>query len=149
MMLQRFSPKLRFAAAMLAAASIALFAGTAAQAQPSYAVHQDKIVGIVRSFDGAYTMYVRDEHGYLDRVELHQGTIINPTGLTLGGGMHVTVYGHPEGPIFVADEIDTPYHHVPGYYGYPYGDPYGYPYGYPYPAWGIGVRFGGWHHHCC
>ncbi len=141
MMLQRFSKTQRLAAALLTAASVTLFAGTAAQAQPGYAVRQEAIVGTVRSFDGAYTLYVRDQRGYLDRVQLHQGTIINPTGLTLRDGMHVTVYGYPEGPVFVADEIDTPYRPYP----YPY---YGYPY--PYPAWGIGVRFGwGWHHRCC
>lgn len=144
MMLQRFSKTRRFAAAILTAASIALFAGTAAQAQPGYAVHQESIVGTVRSFDGGYTLYVRDEHGYLDRVQLHQGTIINPTGLTLEGGMHVTIYGHAAGEVFLADEIDTPYRYGP-YYGYPY-------YGYPYPAWGFGLRFGwggGWRHRCC
>jgi len=131
----------RAPAAAILAAMMLLF-GSVAQAQErGYVVHQESIAGIVRSFDGQYTMYVRDNHGDLDRVELHQGTIINPTGLTLQGGMRVTVYGHPEGPVFVADEIDTPYHGVP-YYGY------GYPY--PYPAWGFGFRLGeGWHHRCC
>ena len=128
----------RGAAATLAAA-VVLFLTPAVQAQPAYAVHQESITGTVRSFDGQYTMYVRDRHGYLDRVQLHQGTIINPTGLTLQGGMQVTVYGRSEGQVFVADEIDTPYRYVP-YYGYPYP--------YAYPEWG--VRFGwGWHHRCC
>lgn len=129
----------RAPAAAVVAAMMLLF-GSAAQAQErGYVVHQESITGIVRSFDGQYTMYVRDNRGDLDRVQLHQGTIINPTGLTLQGGMRVTVYGHPEGPVFAADEIDTPYHNVP-YYGY------GYPY--PYPAWGFGLGWG-WHHRCC
>lgn len=132
----------RVTAFAIVTAMMLLF-GSAAQAQePSYATHQESIVGTVRSFDGQYTMYVRDQRGYLDRVRLHQGTIINPTGLTLESGMHVTVYGRNAGRVFLADEIDTPYR--PGYYGYPGG--------YPYPAWGLGLRFGlggGWHHRCC
>ncbi len=96
----------------------------------------------MRSFDGAYTMYVRDQGGYLDRVQLHQGTIINPTGIRLEGGMRVTVYGYPEGEVFVADEIDTPYHYRPHY-----------PNAYPYPGWGFGSGWG-WQdgddwHGCC
>lgn len=142
MILKRFF-SLRGGIAAGTMAAMALLFGSSAQAQappPSYAVHQESIVGIVRSFDGQYTMYVRDQRGNLDRVELHQGTIINPTGLTLQSGMHVTVYGHPAGPVFVADEIDTPYRYMP----------YPYPYAYPYPAWGFGVNWGwGWHHRCC
>lgn len=126
--------------ATLTTAFLMLF-GAAAQAQPSYAVHQDSITGTVRSFDGQYTMYVRDNRGDLDRVQLHQGTIINPTGLTLQGGMRVTVYGRAAGRVFLADEIDTPYRNMP-YYGYPYGYPY------RYPAWGFGFGWG-WHHRCC
>ncbi|MGH7737027.1 MAG: hypothetical protein ACREMP_04030 [Candidatus Tyrphobacter sp.] len=104
---------------------------------PSYAVHQARIVGTVRSFNGAYTMYVRDRHGNLDRVELHQGTIITPTGLTLRAGMQVTVYGHADGPVFVADDIETPYRYVP----YPYPNWEGAP-------WGWGFRWG-WGWRCC
>lgn len=138
----------RGAALALAGAIAALF-GAAAQAQPappSYAVHQESIAGTVRSFDGQYTMYVRDEHGSLDRVQLHQGTIITPTGLTLEPGMQVTVYGHSDGPVFVADDIETPYRYIP----YP-----GYGYGYGYPGWGFGFGWGwrggwgGWRHRCC
>ena len=146
-MTMRSFPAIRRTVAAAAIGATMLLFGSAAQAQePSYAVRQAQIVGTVRSFDGQYTMYVRDERGYLDRVQLHQGTIINPTGLTLEGGMHVTVYGRADGPVFLADEIDTPYRAVP-YYGYPYA--------YGYPAWGVGVRFGwggwggGWHHHRC
>ncbi len=135
MSLKRFVPA-RLGLVVGAVAVMGLLFGSAVQAQaPSYAVRQPSITGTVRSFDGAYTMYVRDEHGDLDRVQLHQGTIINPTGLHLEGGMHVTVYGHAAGDVFIADEIDTPYH-FNRYYGYPY---------YPYPYWGWGIGWGwGW-----
>ncbi len=54
-------------------------------------------------------MTVRDEQGHLDRVVLHEGTIINPTGLTLADGMVVSILGYNAGPYFAANEIDTPY----------------------------------------
>lgn len=123
----------------LAACAVTLAAASAcivpASAQPSYAVRQESIRGVVRSYDGRYNLYVRDKHGYLDHVLLHQGTIINPTGLRLEGGMRVTVYGHPEGDVFAAEEIDTPYHYIPPIDYYPYG--YG-PW-WPQP-WGWGWR---------
>ncbi|HTX55670.1 MAG TPA: hypothetical protein VMD47_01065 [Candidatus Acidoferrales bacterium] len=106
---------------------------------PSYAVSKvETIKGTISSFTGRYTMYVRDKRGYVDNVTLHQGTIINPTGIRLQPGMSVTITGRPSGSTFLADEIDTPYH----YYGYAYPYPY-YPYYGPY--YGVGLRFGwGW-----
>ncbi len=41
-------------------------------------------------------------------MDLHQGTIINPTGLTLEPGMNVTIDGYADGSNFDAMEIDTP-----------------------------------------
>ncbi len=129
----------RVAACAALGASV-LFFSTAARAQePGYAVHQEAIKGIVRSFDGQWIMYVRAQNGSLDRVALHKGTIITPTGLTLEPGMHVTVYGHPGADAFVADDIETPYRYIP------------YPgmYRYPYPAWGFGFGWGWRHGWCC
>jgi len=110
---------------------------SAQQGLPSYATSADQAIhGRVTNFDGKYALQVRDEHGYTDRVELHDGTIINPTGLHLAAGMRVTVYGQPDGSRFVANEIDTPYQTA---YAYPYA---AYPYyGYPYYG-GPYVRFG-------
>src|SRR5579883_2844719 len=84
-----------------------------AQGMPSYA-HPDseKITGTVTSFDGRYGLQVRDDRGFIDSVQLHQGTVINPTGLTLAPGMKVTIYGAAHGRHFDAAEIDTPYHYV-------------------------------------
>lgn len=119
--------------------------GLAQQApMPSYAVTKvETIKGTVSSFNGKYSMYVRDVRGYMDDVTLHQGTIINPTGIRLQPGYPVTITGRPNGSTFLADQIDTPFRMVYGY-GYPaypaYG--YGYGYGYPYPAYGLSLGFG-------
>jgi hypothetical protein len=129
--------------------------GLAQDTMPSYAVGKgETIKGTVSGFNGTYTMYVRDVRGYIDNVTLHQGTIINPTGIRLQSGYPVTIYGRTSGSTFLADQIDTPYRIVSGY-GYGYPGYYGYPY-YPYPAYNIGIGFGwgwggggwghGWHH---
>ncbi len=41
---------------------------------------------------------------------MHQGTVINPTGLPLQNGMRVTIYGYNAGSTFAANEIDA---HLP------------------------------------
>jgi hypothetical protein len=116
----------------------------AASAQtPSYAnpvtSGTDTIRGTIASVNGKYNISVRDERGFIDNVTLHDGTIINPTGLTLAPGQTVSIDGTANGPTLIANQIDTPY----AYYGYPY---YGYPYyGYPGPVFGVGFRFGGFH----
>ena len=135
------SMKLRLLAA-LGAANIALILPLAALAQddptyaqqpgapqyaqagvPSYATQDQQIHGRIASFDGGYNLQVRDDKGYLDNVQLHQGTVINPTGLTLAPGMVVSVNGYSQGSYFAANEIDTPYQlygAVPYYSGHPW-----------------------------
>jgi hypothetical protein len=120
-----------------------------AQIVPSYGGNDQaydgdvQIHGRILNFDGAYSVQVRDEKGYVDNVQLHQGTIINPTGLTLEPGMVVSILGYNEGPYFAANEIDTPY----SYYA---GQPYyaGHPYNYYGPSVSLGFFFGnaGWWH---
>ena len=134
------------ALAALTLAAPTLAAPIAAQAQdvPSYASGaqpadgEENIHGRVASFDGAYTMTVRDERGFIDNIQLHQGTIINPTGITLQPGMSVTIYGVNRGSLLAANEIDTPYRQ----YG---AIPYYYPYD-PRVSIGIGIgpRWGRW-----
>ncbi|HUA07672.1 MAG TPA: hypothetical protein VMA98_00235 [Candidatus Acidoferrales bacterium] len=132
------------AAIVLAGApALGLAQGQQAPAMPSYAVGKvETIRGTIASFNGATTMYVRDVRGYIDNVTLHQGTVINPTGIRLQPGYSVTISGRTSGSTFIADEIDTPYH-IYGGYGY-----------YPYPVYpvyaGVGLRWGwgwgwGWH----
>ena len=111
-----------------------------AQDIPSYATHEETIKGTIVSIDGQFGLTVRDEHGLLDKVTLHQGTIINPTGLTLAPGQSVTILGKAAGSSFAANEIDTPYDVADAGAGaapyYNYAAPYdaGYPYAYGYGA---------------
>jgi hypothetical protein len=123
---------------------------------PSYAVKMDTIHGRIASFDGHYALTVRDDRGYLDRITLHDGTIINPRGLRLAAGMSVTVSGRPSASALLADEIDTRYHEDPGSYygpGYPVYQAYPAYYPYyaccyaPYSSFGIGIHFGGYGRH--
>jgi hypothetical protein len=127
------------AAAAAAALAIGLASPQTALAQapglggsvPSYAaVAKDQAVrGIVANYDGKYVLQVRDRAGYLDNVRLHQGTIINPTGLPLQNGMRVIVYGYNAGQTFAANEIDVdvpPVVYAPG------------------PPVHVGLRFGFW-----
>jgi hypothetical protein len=122
---------------------------------PSYAVRMDTIHGRIVSFDGHYALTVRDDRGYIDRIKLHDGTIINPRGLRLSAGMLVTVSGRPSESALLAYEIDTRYHEDPGYYGPGYPAYSAYPpyYSYygccyaPYYSFGIGLHFGGYGRH--
>jgi protein involved in polysaccharide export with SLBB domain len=123
----------RFLTLLSAVALAGAIAPAAAGAQvPSYAQNGgDTIRGTVASIDGKYDISVRDDRGFVDNVSLHDGTVINPTGLTLAPGETVTIEGRPAGATFVADEIDTPY-------------TYGYAYPYPvYPADRFGLHVGG------
>lgn len=107
---------------------------------PNYARADETIGGTISGFDGKYGLLVRDNRGFIDRVQLHDGTIINPTGLRLAVGMSVTIRGRSEGPSFAAYQIDTPYQLYPPAYEYPeypaypaYVYPYyGYYWGGPY-----------------
>jgi len=104
--------------------------------QPSYAQPQDETIhGRIYSINATFNITVTDDNGYMDNVELHQGTIINPTGLTLAPGMEVTIVGYSAGSAFEANEIDTPYTYagpapVPVYFGPGWWYPgFGYGYG--------------------
>lgn len=142
---------MRSSIAALVAALILSVPLVASAQVPSYADPGDngggsgdaQIRGRILSFDGAYSVQVRDDKGYVDNVQLHPGTIINPTGITLSSGMVVSVLGYNQGPSFAANEVDTPY----TYYG---GTPYylGHPWNYYGPTIGLSFFFGntGWWH---
>jgi hypothetical protein len=133
--------KALFTAAVAGTIGLVSMLPAAAQTTPSYATgsSDERIQGTIAAVNGAYDISVRDSRGFLDNVTLHQGTIINPTGLTLAPGQSVTIVGNNVGNALSANEIDTPYTNLalvpayPGYYGYPY------PYGYDY---GVRLRFG-------
>jgi hypothetical protein len=120
-----------------------------AQGQPSYASGEENIHGRIVNFDGEYALQVRDEQGYVDNVQLHQGTIINPTGLTLEPGMVVSILGYNAGPYLAANEIDTPYTYyggMPWYGGHPwnyYGSGISLGFFFGNPGWWHGNAFGG------
>jgi hypothetical protein len=157
--------QIRLITALLALAAAAVPAGAFAQSPapppaeappappPSYARPDDGIHGRIVSFDGAYSLQVRDDRGYVDNVQLRPGTVINPTGIRLAPGMAVTIHGTNGGSAFIANEIDTPYSNYGSVYGpfdvgpypvyaYPY-PAYPYPvYAYPYPAFSLGIQIG-------
>jgi CubicO group peptidase (beta-lactamase class C family) len=153
------SSRVRSLAALLAAAALSVPAGALAHddttpadatppaatgqlpsyAKPSYSSDEDVVRGRIISFDGGYNLSVRDDRGFIDRVTLHPGTIINPTGLRLAPGMSVTVRGVNRGAALDANQIDTPY----TTYGVVPVYPYAYPaYAYTYPAYGFGYGYG-------
>jgi hypothetical protein len=114
-------------------------------ARPAEVSTDETIHGRIRSVDGAFSLSVDDDRGFVDTVQLHQGTIINPTGLSLGAGMSVTIQGYNAGSVFEANEIDTPYSYegpapTPVYYGPGYWCP-GFAYGYG-PSFSVAVIFG-------
>jgi hypothetical protein len=109
-------------AALAAAALIAPSIASAQDASYADTGANQQIQGTISSIDGTWNLTVDDANGYSDNVALHQGTIINPTGLTLEDGMNVTIDGYADGPNFDAMEIDTPYQYqgpapVAVYYG--------------------------------
>jgi hypothetical protein len=113
----------RLLAAAIASAALITPAIVFAQDAPAYSDGaSQQIQGTIAAINGTWNINVADANGYSDSVELHQGTIINPTGLTLEPGMNVTIDGYADGPNFDAMEIDTPYQYqgpapVAVYYG--------------------------------
>lgn len=102
----------RLAALAAVAALTASPLAVSAQSAVAYAQRPGPTIkGTIANIPGKYQIEVRDRRGYLDDVTLHDGTIINPTGITLQPGFRVTIYGYASGDKFVANEIDTPYHY--------------------------------------
>ena len=64
---------------------------------------RNHVRGFVRAFD-RFNMTLGIHHEGVP-VQLHQGTIINPRGLTLQPGMFVRVDGYFQGGVFYADRI--------------------------------------------
>lgn len=124
-----------------------------AEGQPSYASGEENVHGRIVRFDGAYSLQVRDEQGYVDNVQLHQGTIINPTGITLQPGMVVSILGYNSGSFLAANEVDTPYNFyggVPWYGGHPWnywGPTVGLTFFFGNVGWWHGSYFGGPYHY--
>jgi hypothetical protein len=108
-----------FYATLFATAIVALpAAGFAESSRPSpdaptYAVPandagNEVVSGRIAWFDGRFDLQIRDDRGFIDNVQLRQGTVINPTGLTLRTGMPVQIRGRNRGFVLVAEQIDSP-----------------------------------------
>ena len=128
-------------------AALAVAALPLAASAQTYVPESQSISGTIQSINGTWNITVLDGNGYVDNVVLHQGTIINPTGLTLAPGMNVTILGNPNGDEFDANEIDTPYHYseplpTPVYYGPGWWYP-GFSYGYG-PSFSLIIGGGGY-----
>jgi hypothetical protein len=115
-MFRKLVPMLSLSA--LAVASVASFGASPAAAQqfdagppPPYAVGapdptfmgRNHLRGFVRAFDH-FNMTLGIHHQGVP-VQLHQGTIIHPTGLTISPGMFLRVDGYFSGGVFYADKI--------------------------------------------
>lgn len=88
----------------LAALAATLLLPAIASAMPTDQTIHGRIVAVT----GKYSLQLRDDNGYVDNVQLHQGTVIDPTGASLEPGMQATITGHGDGNGFVADDVDEP-----------------------------------------
>lgn len=74
------------------------------------AVAQTQLQGTITEIVGKYDVRVKTARGNIADVTLRQGTIINPSGMTLRPGVRVTVLGSGNADSFAAAQIDTPFH---------------------------------------
>jgi hypothetical protein len=99
-------------AAVAAMSALALFAPRAVSAMPPApsepAGARTHVVGTITDFHGKYGIVVRDVHGALVTVQLHQGTVIQPVGLRLERGMVIALTGTASAGAFAADRVDVP-----------------------------------------
>jgi hypothetical protein len=158
--------------ALITSAALASFAAlslpaAAQNSVPSYATGGGETIhGTIASVNGG-ELSLRDDRGFVDRVAIHSHIVMHPVDLQLAADQSVTIVGHADGRVFIADEIDLA-ESGPGAYGdsgeygapgYDYAPaPYPYPYAYPvypyYPYYGgpffgasVGFYFGGGYGH--
>ncbi len=85
------------------ATALTLLAPLAAQADGDRGVGRERVV--VARVGAFWPYHLRLENGRT--LELHRGTIINPTGMTPRWGMLLRIWGHHgEDGAFIADRID-------------------------------------------
>ena len=132
------------------ALSAAVTTALAAAAGPSFAAASGpthtQVKGTIASISSKFDFEVQQKNGGYVPVHMHQGTIINPTGLTLQSGMQVTVLGISRGNAIAANEVNTPYHYTQQQYApaplYPYGAYNGFGPGiYGAPIYGYGFPY--------
>ena len=94
--------------ALIVAALVLPVAGQADAQAYTAPVGAQMLSGVIASIEGKYSLTVRDSRGSFEDVQLHKGTIINPSGLGLQPGTPVTIIGHANGGAYDADTIDAP-----------------------------------------
>jgi len=91
--------------------AVPLTAAAQSGAAPSYArpdpSAQETIHGRVVTYDGAETLQVNDDRGFVDNVRVRRSTIVQPNGARLQPGVRVTVVGVNRGAFLAANEIDV------------------------------------------
>jgi hypothetical protein len=102
----------RIATIACSSALIAAFANVQQSAQagetvPAYAIREAHVSGVVDAVPSLFMVLVRDDRGFLAAVELRNGTIITPVGLSLDRGQAVSIRGFERGEVFVANEINA------------------------------------------
>jgi hypothetical protein len=107
MVTDRVMKRLIRSAAVVAALVLPAAAQADAQNAPAPS-GSDTIQGVIKTINGRYGLTVTDSAGGLDSVTMHQGTIINPSGLRLATGMLLVIVGHRDGSTFDATKIDVP-----------------------------------------
>jgi hypothetical protein len=75
----------------------------------------ETISGRVASIDDSGNMDVNDDRGYIDSVQLRQGTVINPPGTRLMPGMVIRILGVNRGNVFAANKVDIAQQSLPQY----------------------------------
>ena len=108
----------RLLTALLALATallpISVLAQSAPPDMPSYAApgsgpapsSDETIHGSIASVDGADSLHLTDDRGFVDSVQLQPETVITPSGTRLEPGMVVTIAGSNRGSVFAANRID-------------------------------------------
>jgi hypothetical protein len=92
---------------ILAASAFVAALASIASADPTSPPRDQTLHGVITAIQGRYELTVLDDRKDGESVTLHQGTIINPTGLQLRTGMQVTIAGHASRDTFAADKIDA------------------------------------------
>ena len=108
--MSRMQERFRTGAGVAAAAlAFACTSGAFAQdSAPSYAMAAPETIhGTIAAIAGKYALTLNDERGFQDSVTLHEGTVIDPAGVSLSVGQEVTITGKTDGPTFDANEVDT------------------------------------------
>jgi hypothetical protein len=135
--------------AALAGFAVLSLPAAAQNSVPSYASSAGETIhGTIASVNGG-ELSLRDDRGFVDRVAIHTHVVMHPADLQLAADQSVTIVGHADGRVFIADEIDLTQSGPAAYgdagnYGTAYGPDYvPAPVAYPYPYYPYYPYYGG------